>query len=133
MGENDPTTNQIDYDFDTAGVTFGIDYRFTDAFVAGMALGYSDTDVSIGRGDGDLDTTGYSVSLYGTWFKSDKLYLGGSIGYAFNTGYIAHQPVHYVPAPQHVVHPVCRNPSHYRHRGHHGHKHYKKRHGGHYH
>ena len=62
-----------------------------------------------------------------------QVHVGGSIGYAFNTGYIAHQPVHYVPAPHHVVHPVCRHPSHYRHRGYHGHKHHKKRHGGHYH
>jgi len=84
FGEKDPTTNQVAYDFDTAGLTFGLDYRFTDEFVAGLAVGYANTDAKIGVNDGEVETKGYSVSLYGTWFKSDRFYLGGSVGYGSN-------------------------------------------------
>jgi len=84
FGEKDPTTNQVEYDFDTAGVTFGMDYRISNEFVAGVAVGYSNTDADLGSGEGELDSTGYSVSLYGTWFKSDRFYLGGSLGYGNN-------------------------------------------------
>jgi outer membrane autotransporter protein len=84
FGEKDPTTNVTDYEFDTAGLTFGMDYMFTEKFVAGVALGYANTDADIGSDDGELDTKGYSVSLYGTWFQSDRFYMAGSLGYGSN-------------------------------------------------
>jgi uncharacterized repeat protein (TIGR01451 family)/outer membrane autotransporter protein len=84
FGEKDRTTNQIDYDFNTAGLTFGMDYRYTDEFVAGLAVGYADTDADIGADDGELSTRGYSVSLYGTWFRSDRFYMAGSLSYGNN-------------------------------------------------
>jgi outer membrane autotransporter protein len=84
FGKKDLTSYQIDYDFDTAGLTFGMDYRFTDQFVAGIAVGYANTDADIGSDNGKLDTDGYSVSLYGTWFQSDRFYMGGSLGYGSN-------------------------------------------------
>jgi outer membrane autotransporter protein len=84
FGEKDPSTNQVDYDFDTAGITFGLDYRFTEKFVAGIAVGYANTDVDLGSNDGALDTDGYTISLYATYFQSDRFYLGGSIGFGSN-------------------------------------------------
>lgn len=84
LGKKDRTTNQIDYDFETAGLTFGMDYRFSEELVAGVAVGYADTSTDLGIDDGDVDTSGYSVSLYGTWFKADRFYLGGSLGYGSN-------------------------------------------------
>lgn len=84
FGEKDRTTNQIDYNFDTAGLTFGMDYRFSDELVAGIAVGYADTNTDLGVDDGDVDTQGYSISLYGTWFQADRFYLAGSLGYGSN-------------------------------------------------
>ena len=84
FGEKDPTTSQVAYDFDTAGLTFGLDYRFTDQFVAGLAVGYANTDIKLDEGEGELDTSGYSVTLYGTYFQSDRFYFGGSLGYGKN-------------------------------------------------
>jgi uncharacterized protein YhjY with autotransporter beta-barrel domain len=83
FGEKDPTTNQIDYDFDTAGLTMGMDYRFSDGFVAGLAVGYASTETELGDG-GDLDTTGYTVTLYGTVFNAGRFHIGGSLGYGNN-------------------------------------------------
>ncbi len=84
FGEKDPTTRQVAYDFDTAGITFGLDYRFSNQFVAGLAVGYANTDADIGKNNGVLDTSGYSVTLYGTWFQSDRFYFGGSLSYGSN-------------------------------------------------
>lgn len=84
FGKKDRTTNQIDYDFDTAGLTFGMDYRFSDELVAGIAAGYADTTTDLGVDDGDVDTRGYSMSLYGTWFQADRFYMAGSLGYGSN-------------------------------------------------
>lgn len=84
FGAKDRTTNQIDYDFDTAGLTFGMDYRFSDELVVGIAAGYADTSTDLGVDDGDVDTRGYSMSLYGTWFQADRFYLAGSLGYGSN-------------------------------------------------
>ena len=72
-------------------------------------------------------TGGASVVLQ----PDGQVYVGGSIGYAVNAVYASHQPVYYAPAPYHgaphnIRPPACRHPSHYRPRGHHGHKHYKK-------
>ena len=84
FGEKDPTLSQVEYDFDTAGLTFGLDYRFTDNFVAGVAVGYANTDADLGTKNDEMETKGYSVSLYGTWFRNDSFYLGGSVGYGGN-------------------------------------------------
>jgi outer membrane autotransporter protein len=98
FGKKDPTTRQVDYDFNTAGLTFGMDYRFTDKFVAGVAVGYADTNADLGIDDGELDTKGYSVSLYGTWFQSDRFYIGGSLAYGSND-YDQRRNVKYVLDP----------------------------------
>ena len=62
-----------------------------------------------------------------------QVHVGGSIGYAVNAVYAPHQPAYYAPVQHHVAHPVCGHPSHYRSKRHHGRKHFKKRHGRHYH
>ena len=84
FGSKDPTDAQVEYDFDTAGLTFGMDYRFSDNLVAGVAVGYANTEADLKSKSGEMDTKGYSVSLYGTYFKGDSFYLGGSIGYGDN-------------------------------------------------
>ena len=84
FGKKDATLDQREYDFDTAGLTFGMDYRFNDSLVAGVSVGYANTDVELGNTRGELDTKGYSVTLYGSWFKGDNFFLGGSIGYGDN-------------------------------------------------
>jgi outer membrane autotransporter protein len=48
-------------------------------------VGYANTDSDLGNNEGKVKTKGYSVSLYGTWFKSDSFYMGGSVGYGGNT------------------------------------------------
>ena len=77
-GDKDRTENEAGFDFDVVSVTLGMDYRFTPQLAAGLALGYSSNDTDLDRNGGYLDTSGYNLSLYGSWFADDSgAYLEG--------------------------------------------------------
>ena len=67
------------FDYDGASLTAGFDYRFSDAFVAGVAFGYnhdkSDLDLNSGKIDGD----GYSLNGYMTWYHGNDFYVQASV------------------------------------------------------
>jgi outer membrane autotransporter protein len=61
------TSNAAGFDLDSGGVTAGVDYRFTEHFVAGISLGYMNTTASIANG-GKVDVNGGRVGAYATYF-----------------------------------------------------------------
>ncbi len=83
-GDKDGTANEDGLGFDAWGFTAGVDYRFTDAFVLGLALGFGENVTKIDRNGGRLDTKTFSVSAYGTYFIDDGLYLDGILTYSDN-------------------------------------------------
>jgi outer membrane lipase/esterase len=68
FGDKDPTTREDGFEFDRFGLTAGADYRITDRFILGLALHYSATDTDLDLGLGEVDSRGYGVSLYGTYY-----------------------------------------------------------------
>lgn len=83
-GDKDRTDNVAGYDFDSISLTLGADYRFSDNLVAGAALGYSRNDTDLDANGGDLETDGFNLSLYGTYYKESGLYLDGILNYGRN-------------------------------------------------
>jgi outer membrane autotransporter protein len=81
LGKRDETENQDGFDFNTYGLTAGLDYRFTERLVLGGALTYSTGDTDINANGGKLSSDGYALTLYGTYSVSDRLYIEGSISY----------------------------------------------------
>jgi outer membrane autotransporter protein len=71
------------FDFDTFGVTAGVDYRFTDNFVLGLAFSYQSTDADLDASSGRVDTNSYNLSVYGTYYISD-LYVDGIVTFGWN-------------------------------------------------
>ncbi|MFZ3376558.1 MAG: autotransporter domain-containing protein [Chthoniobacterales bacterium] len=74
--------NSPGYNFTTAGVTIGIDYRLTDHFALGLAGGYAYTDnnlVDSGRATVNSGRGG----VYATYF-TDGLYLNAYAGGGYN-------------------------------------------------
>lgn len=71
LGENDPTDFEGSNEFDTTGITTGIDYRFRDDLVGGVAFGYASTSTDFANDRGDLKTTGYNLSLYSSFYKEN--------------------------------------------------------------
>ena len=84
FGNKDQTDLEAGFDFDTNGVTIGADYRVTNNLALGGAFGYMRTDVDLDAAGGSLDTNGYSFSLYGTYYPTDKFYVDGSATYGWN-------------------------------------------------
>lgn len=79
-GEKDRVGNEDGFDFDAYGLTLGVDYRYSDEMVAGVAFGFSNSEVDLDNNFGDYDTDGYSLSLYGTYY-SKNWYFEGSFTY----------------------------------------------------
>lgn len=77
-GDKDETFNEAGFDYDSYGITAGVDYRFSEAFVAGIALGIANSDVEIDRDAGDTDTDGFTATLYGMYY-TDSFYVEGSL------------------------------------------------------
>jgi len=86
-GDKDETDKANGFDFDSWGITAGVDYRFTDNLVFGIAGSYNhvdaDYDTSATVAGGDVDLDGYGATLYGPWFV-DNFYVDGMVGYVDN-------------------------------------------------
>ena len=67
------------FDYDGASITAGLDYRFSDTFVGGLALGYNSDSSDLDLNAGKLDADGYSLSGYMTWYHGNDFYLQGSV------------------------------------------------------
>ncbi len=79
-GSKDESTNEAGFDFNAAGIVAGADYRMTRNLVMGLALGYNQLASDIDNDGGDVDVSGYGVSLYGTYYLQN-LYLNGIATY----------------------------------------------------
>lgn len=75
FGSLDTTSRQTGFDFNTNGITVGVDYRFTDRFVAGGALGYASTSSNYSGSGGKMDSSDLSVSTYGSFYLPRNAYI----------------------------------------------------------
>jgi len=85
FGTQDATSKELGYDYHTAGITLGVDYRFTDQFLLGMAFGYLRTKAAYDSSVGDSAANGYNLSAYGTYYILDRLYVDGIVTGGWNT------------------------------------------------
>lgn len=67
----DTTDIETGYDYKDNGVTAGVDYRFTDSLVFGVALGHSSGSADFSDDSAHLDSRSNTASLYGSFYKSD--------------------------------------------------------------
>jgi len=65
------------YDFDISGLTFGADYRASDHWLVGTAVGYSRQDTELDGNGGSVDMQGWSLTAYSTYNFKDAWYLDG--------------------------------------------------------
>lgn len=69
------------YDSDLAKFTAGVDYFFTDKFIAGFIIGYSNTDIDfIGGSETELNSV--STILYGSYAITDHFSIDSYAGWA---------------------------------------------------
>jgi outer membrane autotransporter protein len=84
FGDQSRTVNQAGFDFNTLGITAGIDYRLRDNLFLGVAFGYANVDVDFARAGGDMDVDSWNLSLFGTWFQTDRYYVDALVNYGRN-------------------------------------------------
>jgi outer membrane autotransporter protein len=83
--DKDTTDRESGFELSTLGLTAGIDYRFTNNLVAGIALGYSNSETDLNADGGNIDSDSYSLTLYGTFYQSNEFYIDGSYSYGRNS------------------------------------------------
>ncbi len=83
-GEADAGRVNPAYDFDVEGVTAGVDYRKSDKWIIGGSFGYTRQDTQLPGDRGGLDTTGWSLSAYTTYYQADSWYMDGVLTYGRN-------------------------------------------------
>jgi outer membrane autotransporter protein len=84
-GDRDDASDTPGYEFDTRGLTAGVDYRYSDQLVFGAALGYNRNDTDVNGDQGRLETSGYSASFYGTWYQGDAWYADAVLTFGRNS------------------------------------------------
>ncbi|HEX3895334.1 MAG TPA: autotransporter domain-containing protein [Rudaea sp.] len=67
------------FDFSSSSLTAGVDYRFNDAFVGGLALGYASNKSDLDLNAGKVDIDSYSLNAYFTWYNNSNFYVEGSV------------------------------------------------------
>ncbi|MEQ1548799.1 MAG: Calx-beta domain-containing protein [Chakrabartia sp.] len=81
FGERDPTTGQTKLEFETDGVSVGIDHRFGPSFAAGIGFGYGKDKVDVGEDGSQSKGTAKAVVVYASKMLGETLYIDAMTGY----------------------------------------------------
>lgn len=84
LGDVDSRGTQGDFDFETLGLTAGIDYRLDQNLVLGGAVGFGTSDNDYDNSRGNLDIDSWTLSFYGNYYPLDNLYVDWVLGYGRN-------------------------------------------------
>lgn len=76
------TTLETGYDSDILGFTVGIDYIFSENFVSGIAVSYSDTDLDYNGNAGSSNSESVSVLTYANYNVNDHFSIDGYLGWS---------------------------------------------------
>lgn len=111
-GSRDMTAAETGFDFKSNGVTAGMDYRFTNHLVAGLALGHANGNTDFTDGSGRLDSGNNTGSLYGTYYNDawyvDVIGTFGHISYdAARTTMFAIDPTTITTQPSNCAGSTC--------------------------
>ena len=83
FGDRDDAATIPGFEFNTASLTFGTDYRLRENLIVGAALGYNQVDADFDAGGG-VDISALTLSLLGTYFRGNSFYVDaiGSYGWS---------------------------------------------------
>lgn len=80
--DKDATSRESGFSADNYGLDGGVDYRFGEKSVLGVALGYVRSKADLDANGGKLRTDGYSVSGYGSFTPSKQVYVNAVLSYS---------------------------------------------------
>ena len=71
---------KVGLDYQSRGLTAGVDYRLNPRFVVGGAVGYANFEADVAAGS-QLDTKSLMFTGYGSYYLSDRLYIDTRLTY----------------------------------------------------
>lgn len=77
--DKDATLLAVGFESDDIGVTGGLSYNISDAFVMGVTLGYVGTDSTLDQDSGSLDADAVNYGVFASWYPTEHLYVDGMI------------------------------------------------------
>lgn len=96
FGEKDRNSSSPAFDADQWALVGGLDYRFSDKLVGGLALAYGQSSIEFDpRDEGALDTDTWAISLYGSTYAAKNFYFDAIVNIA-NADYGADRNITYV-------------------------------------
>jgi uncharacterized protein with beta-barrel porin domain len=98
-GEAEAGSTRPAYDYDINGLTVGLDYRKSDTFIFGGALGYTRQDTELQGAPGQMDMSGWSVSGYATWYRDNSWYTDAVLTWGRNSFDLLRTITYTVPTP----------------------------------
>ncbi len=98
-GSSDPRQYLPGYGFNTNGITAGVDYRFSDKFIAGISAGYAKYRADLDAQYGGMDTRGWTLSGYATFFRKDNWYVDGVLSWGSNSYDLTRKIVYTLTGP----------------------------------
>lgn len=90
--DEDGQTDRLE--FETDGVTVGVDKWFGDRTLLGLGFGYARENTDIGDQGSESDARGVSASVYGTYQLTPQTFINGLAGY----GWLDFDTKRYVPS-----------------------------------
>ena len=96
FGDKDRSASAPAFDADQWAMVGGLDYRFSDKLVTGIALAYGQSSIEFNpRDEGALETDTWAVSLYGSAYAAKNFYVDAIVNVA-NADYGADRNITYV-------------------------------------
>lgn len=80
-GNFDGRAGRNGLDFETEGVSGGVDRRFHPDFVAGAGLGYGQDSTTVGNNGTELEGRAWTLAMYGSYQPGERLFVDGLVGY----------------------------------------------------
>ena len=84
FGDQDTSSKETGFKFNTQGLTLGSDYRVSENVVLGAAFGYLHTVANLDDAGGQVRMSGYSLSVFGSYYVADKFYVDTIATYGWN-------------------------------------------------
>jgi uncharacterized protein YhjY with autotransporter beta-barrel domain len=81
FGDRDPATGRLSQKFESEGITFGGDYRFSPSFAAGLGVGLGRDTVDIGEEGSRSQGEAKTIAIYGSHQLGSGIYFDWLGGY----------------------------------------------------
>ena len=79
-GSLDGRAGRPDLDFETDGISAGVDYRVNDDFAIGAGFGWGQDEVQVGRNGSRIQGDARTLAMYASWHPGQRMFVDGLVG-----------------------------------------------------